>query len=63
LTVRSWQTPLRKLFKLAKVANGHAHRFRETFGVELLLAGIPIERVSVLLGHQSVKVTEKHYNP
>jgi integrase len=37
--------------------------FRETFGVELLLAGIPIERVSVLLGHQSVKVTEKHYNP
>jgi integrase len=63
LTVRSWQTRLRKLFKLAKVANGHAHRFRETFGVELLLAGIPIERVSVLLGHQSVKVTEKHYNP
>ena len=61
--VRSWQTRLRKLFKLANVANGHAHRFRDSFGVELLLAGIPIERVSVLLGHQSVKVTEKHYNP
>jgi hypothetical protein len=27
--------------------------------VELLLAGVPIERVSVLLGHQSVRVTEK----
>jgi hypothetical protein len=27
------------------------------------LAGVPIERVSVLLGHQSVRVTEKHYNP
>lgn len=31
--------------------------------LELLLAGVPIERVSVLLGHQSVRVTEKHYNP
>ena len=61
--VRSWQTRLRKLFRLAGVANGHAHRFRDTFAVELLLAGIPIERVSVLLGHQSTRVTEKHYNP
>ena len=25
--------------------------------------GIPIERVSILLGHQSVRVTERHYNP
>jgi hypothetical protein len=31
--------------------------------VELLLAGVPIERVSILLGHQSVRVTERHYNP
>jgi integrase/recombinase XerD len=31
--------------------------------VELLLAGVPIERVSILLGHQSVRITEKHYNP
>jgi integrase/recombinase XerD len=31
--------------------------------VELLLSGVPIERVSVLLGHQSVRITEKHYSP
>ena len=61
--VRSWQTRLRKLFVLAKVPHGHAHRFRDTFGVELLLAGVPIERVSILLGHRSVRITEKHYNP
>ena len=61
--VRSWQTRLRKLFKLANVPNGHAHRFRDTFAVELLLAGVPIERVSILLGHQSVRITEKHYAP
>jgi integrase/recombinase XerD len=60
--VRSWQTRLRKLFLLASV-KGHPHRFRDTLAVGLLLAGIPIERVAVLLGHQSVRVTEKHYSP
>ena len=66
-TVRSakgkWQRRLQRLFELAKVPNGHAHRFRDTFSVELLLAGVPIERVSILLGHQSVRITEKHYAP
>ena len=37
--------------------------FRDTFSVELLLAGVPIERFSILLGHQSVRITEKHYAP
>jgi integrase len=37
--------------------------FRDTFAVELLLAGVPIDQVSVLLGHKSVKITEKHYAP
>jgi integrase/recombinase XerD len=60
--VRSWQTRLRKLFLLASVP-GHPHRFRDTLAVALLLAGVPIERVAVLLGHQSVRVTEKHYSP
>jgi integrase/recombinase XerD len=46
-----------------KFAEGHAHRFRDTFAVELLLAGVPLERASILLGHSSIKVTEKHYSP
>lgn len=58
-----WQAKLQKLFRLAKIPNGHGHRFRDTFAVELLLAGVPLERVSVLLGHQSIRVTEKHYAP
>src|SRR5437016_3818761 len=41
----------------------HSHMFRDTFAVELLLAGVPIDQVSLLLGHSSVKVTEKHYAP
>jgi len=59
--VGDWQRSLAKLFSLAKVSDGHAHRFRHTFAVELLLAGVPIERVSVLLGHSSTRITEKHY--
>lgn len=61
--VGDWERSLSKLFRLAEVSHGHAHRFRDTFAVELLLAGVPLERVSVLLGHQSVKITEKHYAP
>jgi integrase/recombinase XerD len=58
-----WQESLKRLFILAGVPDGHAHRFRDTFSVELLLAGVPIERVSILSGHQSVRITEKHYAP
>jgi len=61
--VGDWQRSLRRLFCLAGVPDGHAHRFRDTFAVELLLAGVRIERVSILLGHHSLKVTEKHYAP
>ncbi len=55
--------PARAAETKPKVKGGHAHRFRDTFAVELLLAGVPLERVSILLGHQSVKITEKHYSP
>lgn len=61
--VGKWQDRLLSLFRLAGVPGGHAHRFRDTFAVELLLAGVPLERLSVLLGHQSVRVTERHYSP
>jgi integrase/recombinase XerD len=61
--VASWRERLARLFELAEIREGHAHRFRDTFVVELLLAGVPIERVSVLLGHQSVRITERHYSP
>jgi integrase len=60
---RDYMRYLASLFQLAGVQRGHAHRFRDTFAVELLLAGVPLERVSVLLGHSSVRITEKHYAP
>jgi integrase/recombinase XerD len=68
---KGWQRTLRHLFReFAKITNPdgspkrcHPHMFRDTFAVELLLSGVPIDQVSLLLGHGSVKVTEKHYAP
>jgi hypothetical protein len=45
------------------VKDGHPHRFRDTLAVELLVQGVPMDRVSILLGHSSVKITERHYAP
>jgi integrase/recombinase XerD len=59
----NWRRTLRKVFKAAGVKNGHPHRFRDTFAVDLLLAGVPLEQVSILLGHGSIRITEKHYSP
>ena len=51
------------MFELAKVKGAHSHRFRDTFAVSLLENGVSIENVSVLLGHSSVRITERHYKP
>lgn len=59
----NWSRYLDTLFDLADIKGGHSHRFRDTFAVELLLAGTPLESVSILLGHASIKITEKHYKP
>ncbi len=66
--VADWQRALRRLFDLAdlKHADGtpkrcHPHMFRHTFSIQMLLAGVPIEDVARLLGHSSVRTTEKYY--
>jgi integrase/recombinase XerD len=61
--VGNYQRACKKLYKLAGVKHGHAHRWRDTAAVEWLLGGVSLAEVSVLLGHQSTKVTERHYRP
>jgi integrase/recombinase XerD len=59
-----WWRTFVSVFKEADLGKRcHIHRFRDTFAVGLLLAGVPIEQVSKLLGHKSIRVTEKHYSP
>jgi len=68
--VADWQRSYRRLFELADLKKPDGtrkrcfpHMFRDTFAVEMLLAGVPLEQVSMLLGHKSVKITERHYAP
>lgn len=61
--VSDWQRAFRKLFRLAGIRAGKPHRFRDTFAVELLLSGVSMEDVSILLGHTSIKTTQKSYAP
>jgi site-specific recombinase XerD len=61
--VANWERYLRRVFELAAVQKAHSHRFRDTFSVSLLENGVPTEDVSILLGHSSVAITNKHYAP
>jgi len=59
----NYRRSLRALAKEAGMQDVHPHRLRDTFAVRLLQEGVPVERVSKLLGHQSVAITERSYAP
>lgn len=60
---KNWAKYLARLFDDAKITSGHmrSHRLRGTFAVDLLEKGVPLEEVSKLLGHESIKTTERSY--
>jgi integrase/recombinase XerD len=61
--VSVWRKRLSKVFEDAKIADGYSHRFRDTFAVWLLTRGVSLESVSQLLGHQNIRITQRHYSP
>lgn len=58
-----WRSRLNRVAVLAGVEGFKPHRLRDTFAVELLAAGVSMEDVSVLLGHSSIRTTERYYAP
>src|SRR5208282_22262 len=61
---KNWAKYISQLFddaKIPKVCYMVSHRLRDTFAVDLLEKGVPLEEVSKLLGHTSIRTTEKHY--
>jgi integrase len=70
VAVSNWRRSFGRVFAIAnlKEPDGtpkrcHPHMFRDTFAVESLLSGMRLEEVSVILGHSSIKITERHYMP
>ena len=63
--VKSWDRVFKKVGETADppVPTCNPHRFRDTFAVSLLLKGVSLDSVSKLLGHSSIKITERHYAP
>jgi integrase/recombinase XerD len=61
---KNWAKYLARLFDDAKITSGHmrSHRLRDTFACDLLEKGVPLEEVSKLLGHESIKTTERSYS-
>jgi len=66
----SWTRAIRDLNRYMRFRDDHgrpvrfhSHMLRDTFAVELLLAGVALEDVSRLLTHKSVRITEKYYAP
>lgn len=60
--VGNYQRALRRLFKSAKTPRVFPHLFRHTFATELLSTGSGLEDVARLLGHSSIRVTERNYS-
>lgn len=57
-----WRT-FARLGQRAGLQGVHPHRLRDTFAVNLLAAGADLRLVSKMLGHSSIRTTEKHYAP
>ena len=58
------KTVIGPTFKAAcveRVGNMTSHLIRDTFAVDLLERGVPMEELSRLLGHTSIRTTEKSY--
>jgi integrase len=62
-----WVARIRSFSKLLTFVDDHgefhSHMLRDTFAVEMLLAGVALEDVSRMLTHESIKVTERYYAP
>ncbi len=60
--VSNWESIFQRLVQIADIRKPdgtpkrcHFHMLRDTFAVEMLLAGVPLVQVSMLLGHKSKK--------
>jgi site-specific recombinase XerD len=65
-----WQRKLQRLNQYLNLVDYdgelmkfHSHQLRDTFAVHQLLAGTSMQDLSLMLAHESIRVTEKYYAP
>lgn len=61
-TANALNTMCRRLAHKVKIPLFGPHALRHWFATQLLLKGVPIIKVSLLLGHRSVRTTQKCYS-
>jgi integrase/recombinase XerD len=62
--VDDWWRTLSRVFAHANLGKrAHPHMMRDTFAVNFLVSGGTMDELQMLLGHKSIKTTEKHYAP
>lgn len=57
LSTRSIEKLLKRLGEISNIPNAHPHKVRRTMATDALRHGMPVEEISVLLGHSSISTT------
>jgi integrase/recombinase XerD len=60
-SVTDWKQDIKQVFQAAGHPKGRLRQLRDTFAVSLLERGVPLEEMSLLLGHKFVSTTERIY--
>ncbi|MDD3531730.1 MAG: tyrosine-type recombinase/integrase [Candidatus Shapirobacteria bacterium] len=60
LLVRNIRNSINRYFKIAEIADVYVNNLRDTFVVQQLKAGVPLNIVSQIIGHKRVSSTEKY---
>lgn len=58
---KNWDQKIRTLFDAAGITPRGSHRLRDTFARFMLQHDVPLADVSRLLGHETIRTTEKYY--
>ena len=57
---------LREIFRdrrrVSGIEKANPHRFRHTFAVDMIRAGVPVAALQKLLGHQDINMTMNYVN-
>ncbi len=60
LLVRNIRNSINRYFKIAEITDVYVNNLRDTFVVQQLKAGVPLNVVSQIIGHKRVSSTEKY---